>query len=168
MVLIASHNLMYPGTQVSPGDLKPSNEPDHVCRGTLPLKNGMLMCGCHARADAPEPFTHKDIAGFDTLSNEVLRRLIVARYMSSAFNNCRIQPLKMMCTEQPLELFVDPNVKPVAIHKAAVIPIHLKAAGKADLDRDVRLGILEKVNVNSPVKWLSRMIITLKKDGTPH
>ena len=43
-------------------------------------------------------------------------------------------------------------MKPVAIHKAAIIPIHLKARVKADLDRDVWLGILEKVNINSPVK----------------
>ena len=65
--LIASHNQLYPGTQVSPGDLSPSNQPDHACRGTLPLKNGVLTCGCPLRADAPEPFTHKNIAGFDTL-----------------------------------------------------------------------------------------------------
>ena len=91
----------------------------------------------------------------------------MTRYMKSGFNNCRVQPLKMMFTEQPLELFVDPNIKPVAIHKAAVIPVHLKAAVKADLDRDVRLGILEKVDVNSPVRWLSRMIVALKKDGSP-
>ena len=38
---------------------------------------------------------------------------------------------------------------------------------KADLDRDVRLGILEKINVNSLVKWVLRMIVTLKKDGLP-
>ena len=48
-----------------------------------------------------------------------------------------------------------------------MIPVHLKAAVKADLDRVVRLGILEKVYVNSPVRWLSRMIVTLKKDGSP-
>ena len=82
------------------------------------------------------------------MSNEGLRRFIIKRYMRSGFNNCRIQPLKMMYTDKPLELFIDPNVKPVAIHKAAVIPIHLKARVKADLDRDVRLGILEKVDVN--------------------
>ena len=68
-----------------------------------------------------------------------------------------------MYTDKPLELFVDPRVRPVAINKAAVIPIHLKARVKADLDRDVRLGILEKDDVNSPVKWLSCMIITLKR-----
>ena len=60
-----------------------------------------------------------------------------------------------MYSDKPLQLFVDPSVKPVAIHKAAKIPIHLKARVKADLDRDVRLSILEKVNVDSPVKWLS-------------
>ena len=51
-----------------------------------------------------------------------------------------------MFTDKPLTLFVDPKVKPVAIHKTAVIPIHLKTWVKADLDRDIRLGILEKVN----------------------
>ena len=38
---------------------------------------------------------------------------------------------------------------------------------KANLDRDVRLGIFEKVDINSPGKWLTRMIDTLKKDGSP-
>ena len=101
------------------------------------------------------------------MSNEGLRRVIIKRYMKSGFNNCRIQPLKMIYSDKPLQLFVDPNVKPVAIHKAAIIPIHLKARVKADLDRDVRLGILEKVDINSPVKWLSHMLITMKKDGSP-
>ena len=31
----------------------------------------------------------------------------------------------------------------------------------------VRLGILEKFNINSPVKWLSRMLVTMKKDRSP-
>ena len=43
----------------------------------------------------------------------------------------------------------------------------MKARVKADLDRDVRLGVLEKVNVNLPVNWLSRMLVTMKKDGSP-
>ena len=124
--LIASHNQSHPNSQVSPGDLKPVNDPDHICRGTLSQKNGALTCGCFKRADAPEPLTHKDVAGFDTLSNEVLRKLIMTRHMKSGFNNCKIQPLKIMFTDRPLELFVDPNIEHVAIHKAAVIPVHLK------------------------------------------
>ena len=127
---------------MSPGDLKPVNDSEHVCRGTLPLKNGMLTCGCFTRSDAPEPLTHKDVPGFDNLSNKMLRKFIVTMYMKSGFNNCKIQPLQMMFTDRPLELFVDPKY------------------------RDVRLGILEKVDINSPVRWLSRMIVTLKKDGS--
>ena len=119
------------------------------------------------RSEAPDPLTHQDVPGFDSMSNESLRRLIIKLYMKSGFNNCRIQPLKMMNSDKPLQLFVDPTVKPVAIHKAAIIPIHLKARVKADLDRDVRLCILEKVDINSPVKWLSRMLVTMKKDGSP-
>ena len=125
--LVASHNQDNPKSQVSPGDLKPSADPDFQCRGTVPLKNGILTCGCFVRADAPDPITHKNVAGFDAMSNEVLRKFIISRYMKSGFINCRIQPLNMMYTDRPLELFVDPKVKPVAIHKAAVIPIHLNA-----------------------------------------
>ena len=36
---------------------------------------------------------------------------------------------------------------------------------KADLDREIRLGILKKIYVYSPVQGGSCMIITLKKDG---
>ena len=38
---------------------------------------------------------------------------------------------------------------------------------KADLDRDVALGVLEKVPDNCPVTWLSRMVITAKANGSP-
>ena len=165
--LLVSHNQSHPPMQVSPNDLLPSPNPDHLCRGTIPLKNVVLMFGCPVRAEPPNPMTHNETADFDNLAVEVLRKRIVERYMASAFNNCRNQKLKMMSTEEPLKLFVDPKVKPVSIHKAAVIHIHLKEAVKADLDTDVRLGILVKVDINSPVKWLSRMIVTLKKDGTP-
>ena len=148
-------------------ELKPSTDPEFKCKCTVPLKNGILTCGCFVRSEAPDPLTHQDVAGFDSMSKDSLRRLIIKLYAKSGFNNCRIQPLKMMNCDKPLQLFVDPTVKPVAIHKAAIIPIHLKARVKADLDRDVRLGILEKVDINSPVKWLSRMLVTMKKYGSP-
>ena len=98
------------------------------------------------------------MAGFDSMSKDSLRPLIIKQYVKSGFNNCRIQPLAMMKSAEAQNLIVDPDVKPVAIHKAAIKQIHLKARVKADLNRDVRLGILEKVNVNSPAKWLSRMM----------
>ena len=164
--LLATHNVDFPACKVSLSDLKVNTDPENKCRGSLPLKNGLLTCGCYIRKEAPEPITYKDVVGFENMSRDALRRLIIRQYAQSGFNNCRIQPLKMM-RGSPLRLFVDKSVKPVAIHKAAIIPIHLKARVKADLDRDVRLGILEKVDINSPVKWLSRMLVTLKKDGSP-
>ena len=133
----------------------------------MPLKNGILTCSCFVRSEAPDPITYKDVAGFDSMSKDSLRRLIIKQYVKSGFNNCRIQPLAMMKSAEPINLFVDTDVKPVAIHKAVIIPIHLEAKVKADLDRDVWLRILEKVNVNLPVKWLSRMMVTMKKDGSP-
>ena len=150
--LLAVHNVYFPNNKVSLSDLKPSTDPEFKCRGTVPLKNGILTCGCYVRAEAPDPASHKDVAGFDGMSKDSLRRLIIDLYAKSGFNNCRIQPLAMMNTDSPLPLFVDPAVKPVAIHKAAIILIHLKARVKADLDRDVRLGILEKVDINSPAR----------------
>ena len=80
--------------QVSPNYLLPSSDPDHMCRGTIPLKNRRLTCGCPVRAEPPEPMTHNEIADFDNLSVEVLRKKIVGRYMASAFNNCRNQKLR--------------------------------------------------------------------------
>ena len=165
--LIAAHNQDNPNSKVSPGDLKPNTDPNFLWKGTVALKNDILTCVWFVRVDAPDPIIHKDVAGFDAVSSEVLRKFIVKRCMKSVFKNCRIQPLKMMYTDTPLELFVDPSVKPVAIYKAAIIPIHLKDWVKADLDMDAWLGILEKVDVNSSVKWLSEMIISLKKDGSP-
>ena len=44
----------------------------------------------------------KTFEKFDNMSNESLRQLIVKRYMKSGFNNCRIQPLKMMYSDKPL------------------------------------------------------------------
>ena len=38
---------------------------------------------------------------------------------------------------------------------------------KEELDRDVKLGVIEPVPENTPVKWCSRMSILPKKDGTP-
>ena len=46
--LIAVQNQDFPDSKVSIADLKPSNDHDFQCRGTKPLKNGYLTCGCYA------------------------------------------------------------------------------------------------------------------------
>ena len=47
------------------------------------------------------------------------------------------------------------------------IPTHWATDVKSGLDRDVRLGVIEKVPVNTPVQWCSRMLVTPKTDGSP-
>ena len=72
-----------------------------------------------------------------------------------------------MDTSPPVKLHVDESIKPVAVSKPAPIPLHWLSVIKAELDKDVALGVIEKVPDNVPVKWCSRMGLIPKKDGTP-
>ena len=65
---------------------------------------------------------------------------------------------------EPLKLLVDPNATPTAVHKPAIVPIHWQ--NKEDLERDVRIGVLERVDPNTSTTWCSRMVVTCKADGT--
>ena len=47
------------------------------------------------------------------------------------------------------------------------ITIHWQAQVEAGLDRDVFLGVIEKVPVNEPVKWCRRMLVAPKSNGSP-
>ena len=71
--IVITHNELFPKQKLSLEDLRPSLDPDHVCRGTVPLKNGILTCGCPIRAEAPEPITHRNVANFENLSIEALK-----------------------------------------------------------------------------------------------
>ena len=72
-----------------------------------------------------------------------------------------------MDSTPPLRLYVDPQAAPKAVMSPCTIPIHWADDVKAGLDRDVRLGVIEKVPVNVPVQWCSRMLITPKSNGNP-
>ncbi|GFO47399.1 hypothetical protein PoB_007390400 [Plakobranchus ocellatus] len=68
---------------------------------------------------------------------------------------------------EPLQLYVDPEARPVAVHKPALVFIHWQEKVHQVLERDNRLGMLEKVDPNTPMTWCSRMVITAKAYGTP-
>ena len=38
---------------------------------------------------------------------------------------------------------------------------------KADLNRDVKLGVIELILIGEPVTWCHRMIVCAENDGTP-
>ena len=96
-----------------------------------------------------------------------LEQLIKQRYRASAFNTCTRQRIPTLSGSPPLELHVGPEIQPVACHKPAVVPLHWQEAVREGLERDVRLGVLEQVPLNTPVRWQSRMVCTPKHDGSP-
>ena len=97
----------------------------------------------------------------------VLKKYILDRFSSSAFNCCEKQPLPLMDKSPPLRLFLSDDAVPVAAHTPPQVPLHWKEDVKRGLDRDCQLGVLEKVPVNDPVTWCHRMLITAKTNGQP-
>ena len=90
---------------------------------------------------------------------------IVNYYGASAFNTCTYQQLPMVTSSPPLRLLVDPDYKPVAVLRPGSVPLHLVKEVKEGLDKDERLGVIEKVPVNTPVTWCARMVVCMKKSG---
>ena len=125
-------------------------------------------CDCPKRTSdfPPIPTSMPEGIAATTENLPVLKEWLVKRYSATTFNTCEHQPLPMMSGE-PLELHVNPESRPVATHKPAMVPIHFQEKVHADLERDVRLGVLEKVVPNTPVTWCSRMVVMAKSDGSP-
>ena len=123
-------------------------------------------CGCLKRTPPP-PLP--DVISFEPVPEDVdkLHDWIITRYKSSAFNQCTHKPLPMVRTKPPLKLYVDPDTKPVAVHNPAQVPLHFMESVLEGLEKDVRLGVLERVPVNTPSSWCSRMVVCTKKDGKP-
>ena len=125
-------------------------------------------CQCPRRPLTPPPLPRSLPAGFKGTDDEVpqLKEWLMNHYAATAFNICEHQPLPKM-TGSPLRLNMDPNALHSAVHKPALVPIHWREQVKAELDRDVRLGVLERVPENTPTTWLSRMVVTSKANGSP-
>ena len=95
-----------------------------------------------------------------------LEEWIKEYYSDSAFSQCKRQA--MPCTEgPPMRIHTDSNAVPLVVHKPIAVPLHYRAEVKANIDADVKRGVLEKVPPGVPVTWCTRMVITPKKDGRP-
>ena len=95
-----------------------------------------------------------------------MKAWLLDRYSGSTLNRCSHQPLPMMdCV--PLRLHIDPEAEPVAAYNARPVPIHLRDKVKAQLDEDVRLGIMERVPVGTETRWQSHMHVVVKPSGEP-
>ena len=125
-----------------------------------PAEDG--TCSCPRREPAPAEYPQFD----PSLSVAELRKRILDHYASSAFNKCTRQKLPLMKGE-PMPIPVREDVKPTAIHTPVPVPRHWEEKVYRDLMRDVALGVIEPVPVNSPVTWCSRMITVPKHSGEP-
>ena len=144
----------------------PSIKSDHAANiSSEPLSKS---CTCPKRGEDTPPLPTELPAGLRDTEDDVpaLKEWLLNYYGGTTFNVCEHQQLPMMKCE-PLKLHLNENAKPVAVHKPAVVPIHWREKVFADLERDVALGVIEKVGPNTPVTWCSRMVVTSKADGTP-
>ena len=127
---------------------------------------GQQPCTCPERALPPStPPSLPCPATPDNLPQ--LKQYLLDRYGSSTFNCCEHQPLPLLQDSPPLQLHVDPSVRPVAAHVPAQVPLHWQLPVKQGLDRDCRLGVIERVPLNTPTVWQSRMVVAPKHDGSP-
>ena len=122
-------------------------------------------CKCPRRVAPP---THPNSIPFAPTTENIqkLKRWLLETFASSAFNTCPHQPLQAM-TGADVEVTFNNGTVPSAVHTPIPIPHHWKKQVKEDLDRDVRLGIIEPVPQGSVTTWCSRMVVTAKKDESP-
>lgn len=123
------------------------------------------QCECKKRtvtpdrpAEIPYPATKENVPR--------LKEWLIGAFAASAFNTCTHQKLHSM-TGEPVNVRFKKGCSPHAVHTPIPIPHHWKRQVKADIDRDVRLGIIEPVPQGTPTTWCSRMVVAAKKDGSP-
>ena len=121
-------------------------------------------CKCPLRARAPDV---PDIPLEPEPKNvKKLQDWILEYYASSAFNCCECQALPAM-HGPPLKIYMQEGVTPVASHSPIPVPIHWQKKVKAGLDRDVAIGVIERVPPGTPTTWCHKMVVVHKKDNTP-
>ena len=92
-----------------------------------------LCYGCLEREMPPKP---PGELPFEPIEQNILKlkEWIEDRYAASTFNKCEHTPLPMMKGSPPLKLYIDPDIKPVAVHKYAPVPVHFESIVKSELD----------------------------------
>ena len=154
-----------PPTFPSPNNFSETPSMAAGCEAKQPSNPSVASCGCPVRSGPPPPPTQLPFQ--PTPGNrERLEEWLLQYYASSAFNVCEHQLLPKM-TGRPLDIHFKPDGQPKAFHCPIPVPHHWKKQVKADLDRDVRLGIVEPVPPGTPTIWCSKMVVVAKKDGSP-
>ena len=126
----------------------------------------LAQCGCLLRTLPPPPPEHPPFA-LTPENTHLVQEWLLDTYASSAFNTCPHQPLPLMTGLPPLRLIIKDNVEPVAVHRPSSIPAHWVEQVRLELERDIQLGVIERVPANTPTTWCSCMHVVGKKSGEP-
>ena len=94
-----------------------------------------------------------------------LKKWLLDAFASSAFNTSSY-PLPAM-SGPPMKIHIKPDAQPHAVHTPIPISHHWKQQVKADLDRDVAMGIIEPVPIGTPTTFCAKMLTVPKKSGQP-
>ena len=129
------------------------------------MGHGIAACGCPLRSPPPD-MPHELPFQATAENTEKMREWILSRYAASTFNTCPHQPLPAM-TGPPMSIRVKPGAEPVATSRPVRVPAHWRVKVAEQLERDVALGVIERVPPGTPVTWLHNMVVTAKADGTP-
>ena len=125
-----------------------------------------MECGCPKRVLPPKILSENLPCELKPENSKTIEKWLIQTFLSSSFNCCERQKLPMIDSAPPLELTVDKSIEPVAVRKPASIPVNWLPQVKADIDRDVALGVIEPVPANFAAEWCSRMSIVGKSDGS--
>jgi len=124
-----------------------------------PIGDGLLSnqktCECLLRNKPPPRPSRLPFEPTEE-NNEKMKNWLLQRFASSTFNKCPHQPLPMM-SGPPIKIHIKADAEPSAVHTPAQIPIHWREQIKEQLDADVALGVIEKVQPNTPSTWLMEM-----------
>ena len=93
-----------------------------------------------------------------------MKAWLLERYTSSSFNKCTHQPLPRM-DSPPVEIHLVKDTVPRKVSTPATIPLHRQDQVMANLDSNVALGVIEKVE--EPSEWCQRMVCVRRPDGRP-
>ena len=140
-----------------------------ACAGASPVAGCCTDDGaetCVERTDTPE---RPESIPFAPIQENVgkLERWFLEYFASSAFNTCTHSPLQSMTGVPMKAIKKKDDTRNPKWYTPIPVPFHWKRQVKADLDRDVRLGIIERVPQGETCDWCSRMVITPKANGKP-